>query len=146
MHRGRRIEPERNCDFCNKPLPRLRHPNTKYCDPICRQRDRWAQKNESKGVRCLVCQKIYKRVGSHVVQVHGYANTLEYRREFGLMARETHTEEHAAEMRSKAKATDNLESGAHRRYRKGGDHGEKVKEFWRNREQKLGTRKRHIPK
>lgn len=142
MSRGKRIEPEAECEFCNKPLPILRHPSTKFCDPICRGRYRYTQKNEAKGKKCMVCGKWYRRVGSHVVQIHGYQNVLEYRREFGLMARETRTDDHATEMRAKASTIDNLKLGVDTRYKKGGDHGEKVKQFWQNREKKLGHRKR----
>lgn len=145
MHRGRRVEPERDCDFCGKPLPTIRHPKTKFCNPTCRQRYRWAQLNKGKGIKCLICGNFYARVGSHVVQVHGYDSVAQYRKEFGLMARETRIDTHAAEMRSKAVTADNLERGAPYRYVKGGDHGERVKEFWRNRERKLGTRARNIP-
>lgn len=102
--------------------------------------------NGGKGIKCLVCDKLYKRVGSHVVQVHGYESVLEYRKEYGLMARETRIDEHAATMRAKASTHSNLERGVETRYKKGGDHGERVKEFWRNREKKLGTRQRDIPK
>lgn len=142
MHRGRALQPERDCDYCGSKLPDLRHPETKYCNTICRGRDRYARENDKPGIKCLDCGKVFRRVGSHVVQAHGYESTLEYRQEHGLMARETRVDEHAEMMRAKAATLDNLEAGKHRRYRRGGDHGEKVKEFWQNREKKLGSRKR----
>lgn len=142
MNRGRAPQPERDCEFCGNPLPELRHPKKRYCDPVCRQRDKYQQQHAVDGIKCLDCGKVFTRVGSHAVQVHGYENTLDYRREHGLMARETRLDEHAAIMSAKASTIDNLKSGAHRRYVKGGDHPEIVREFWRNREQKLGHRKR----
>jgi len=142
MHRGKAIQPDRDCEYCGKQLPALRHPKAEYCDTICRGRARYARDNDKPGIKCLDCGRIFRRVGSHVVQAHGYESTLEYRREHGLMARETRVDEHAANMRSKVTALGNLGHGAERRYKKGGDHGEKVKEFWQNREQKLGSRKR----
>ena len=144
MHRGKALQPDRNCGYCNKPLPTLRHPDTQYCNPICRGRARYAREHDKPGVICLDCGKMFTRVGSHVVQQHGYESTAEYRKEHGLMARETRTEEHAAEMRSKATTIENLESGASRRYTQGDGHAEAVTEFWDNRENKLGHRKRVV--
>lgn len=146
MHRGKRIEPYAECEFCGKPLPALRHPETRYCDTICRGRARYAREHDKPGVKCLDCGLVFQRVGSHVVQVHGYESTAEYRQEHGLMARETHTSEHAANMKQRvtSKALENLESGVDSRYKKGGRHAARVKEFWDNRESKLGTRRRNI--
>lgn len=140
MHRGKALQPEKECEFCNKPLPALRHPNAKYCDTICRGRDRYAREHNSKGIKCLDCGKYFDRVGSHVVQVHGYSNVIEYRREHGLMAKETHTIEHANKMRAKLadKSLDNLEKGEDNRFVKGGDHADRLKEFWDNRKAKKG--------
>ena len=81
-------------------------------------------------VKCLECGLMFVRVGSHVVQVHGYESALEYRREHGLMARETRTAGYAAKMRAKARNYDNLENGASTRFVKGGDHPEMLKNFW----------------
>ena len=141
-HRGKALQPDRDCDYCSAQLPELRHPNARYCDPTCRQRDRYQREHEVEGIKCLDCGKIFTRVGSHVVQVHGYESVAEYRQEHGLMARETHTEQHAREMSRKAQAYDhrNLEAGKPHRYHKGGDHGEKLKEFWKNRNKKRGNR------
>lgn len=138
MNRGKALQPERDCDYCGKPLVALRHPNAKYCDTICRGRDRYAQEHDEPGLKCLDCGKVFVRVGSHVVQVHGYESAAEYRVEHGLMAKETRTDEHAACMSEKAQAYDfnNLELGEPHRYREGGDHGEQVTEFWKNRKAK----------
>lgn len=145
MSIGRTLQPDKDCEYCAKPLPALRHPNTKYCDAICRGRDRWQHEHgAANGVKCLDCGKTFTRVGSHVVQVHGYESTLEYRHEHGLMAKETRLDSHASAMRSKVSTMDNLKNGAKTQYIRGGDHGERVKQFWSNREQKLGHRKRKL--
>lgn len=95
-------------------------------------------------IKCLECPLRFRRVGSHVVQVHGYETVLEYRRAHGLMARETRSEGHAKEMRAKASNYENLQNGAPNRYTKGGDHPARLREFWDNREKRLGTRKRNL--
>lgn len=147
MHRGRAIQPKRNCDYCNKPLPDLRHPNAKYCDSICRGRDRYARNHDRPGLQCLDCGKVFVRVGSHVVQAHGYESVAEYRQEHGLMAKETRIAEYAAEMSEKAKQYNhnNLELGRATRYRKGGDHGKRVSDFWNNRKKKAGYKRLGTP-
>jgi hypothetical protein len=140
MHRGKALQPDRDCDYCGSLLPALRHPSTKYCNPTCRQRDRYQIEHDRPGIKCLDCGKLFIRVGSHVVQVHGYGSTAEYLQEHGLMAKETHTQEHIEDMRGKVtyKAMENLQLGKPNRYRKGGDHGEKLKKFWKNRKDKKG--------
>lgn len=138
MHRGKAIQPERDCEYCGTLLPALRHPGAKYCNTICRGRDRYQREHDQPGLKCLDCGKMFVRVGSHVVQAHGYESVTEYRIEHGLMAKETRTDEHAAEMSAKAQAYnfDNLEAGEPHRYQEGGDHGERVTEFWKNRKKK----------
>ena len=141
--RGKSIQPAQECLWDNKPLPELRHPKALYCDAICRGRDRWAREHVGEGVKCLICGKMFNRVGSHVVQVHGYESTAEYTKEFGLLARETHTKSHKIEMREKVtqKAIENLKLGKDNRYVEGGDHGEHLKQFWANR-RRLSERRR----
>lgn len=139
MNRGKAIQPERDCDYCGKPLVALRHPKAKYCDTVCRGRDRYQREHEVAGLKCLDCGKIFTRVGSHVVQVHGYESVIEYRIEHGLMAKETRLQDHADAMSEKAQGYnhDNLELGADNRYKTGGGHGKKVTAFWKNRKKKL---------
>lgn len=138
MHRGKAVQPERDCEYCAKQLPTLRHPKARYCDPTCRQRDRYQREHDVAGLKCLDCGKIFTRVGSHVVQVHGYESVVEYRIEHGLMAKETRLQDHADAMSEKAQNYnhDNLELGADNRYKTGGEHGKKVTEFWKNRKNK----------
>lgn len=95
-------------------------------------------------IRCLECNMLFKRVGSHVIYVHGYSSASEYRKEHGLMLRETRTPAYAKHMAKKASTITNLEKGASNRFKTGGEHKEVVSKFWSNREQKLGTRKRHL--
>lgn len=142
MSRGKAIQPDRDCEYCAKQLPALRHPMARYCNPICRQRDKLDRQRKGKGIKCLDCGKLFVRVGSHVVQVHGYESVIEYKEEYGLASKETHTEEHIALMRSKVTkvSIDNLENGKDNRYTKGGGHGERVSEFWKNRKEKTNLR------
>ena len=83
---------------------------------------------------------MFKRVGSHVVQVHGYASALEYKHEHGLMAKETRTEEHSQLMRNKVtnQSKENLKKGAETRFKSNDGHAEHVKKFWSNRKSKKG--------
>lgn len=89
-------------------------------------------------VKCLECELSFKRVGSHAVQVHGYESTAEYRRAHGLMASETTIKSHREDMSTKAyknmdKIKDNLMKGSTKRFKDGGEHGNRLKEFWNNR-------------
>lgn len=104
------------------------------------QRTRLAKKREAESdeelIKCLECPLKFRRVGSHVVQVHGYENVAEYRYEHGLMARETRLDSHATAMRAKAKTVQNLTKGIATRFTQGGRHGETVTQFWQNRKAK----------
>lgn len=143
MNRGKALQPEKDCEYCGKQLPAMRHPEMRYCDPVCRQRDRYQKEHPVDGLKCLDCGKIFTRVGSHVVQVHGYESVIEYRQEHGLMRQETRLEDHADKMRKKRykHTEENLKLGADNRYKKGGDHGKRVSEFWKNRKQKSEYKK-----
>lgn len=104
------------------------------------QRIRLARKrletSEYNLIQCLECPLKFVRVGSHVVQVHGYENVAEYRKEHGLMAKETRVSEYAKKMSEMASTYENLEAGSHARFKKGGGHGEVVSEFWKNRKKR----------
>ena len=86
-------------------------------------------------------------MGSHVVQVHGYENVIEYRKEHGLMAKETHTKAHADDMRKKVtdKAIENLKRGEDTRFVEGGSHAKDLKKSWDNRKQKKGYIENNTP-
>jgi hypothetical protein len=88
---------------------------------------------EEELIACLECKLKFRRVGSHVVQVHGYKSTLEYRRAGGLMQKETRTKDYAHKMKLKASAIENLALGKRTRFVKGGRHGDVVREFWQAR-------------
>ena len=94
-------------------------------------------------IPCLECSLKFKRVGSHVVQVHGYESALEYRREHGLMGHETRLQSYADNMRAKVgpEALANLERGKDNRYKVGDDHAERVSKFWANRKKKSEYKK-----
>ena len=47
-------------------------------------RDKEALIPSNKKVKCLICNKWYVQLGSHVVQRHGYKSCREYREEMGL--------------------------------------------------------------
>lgn len=95
-------------------------------------------------IKCLECELSFVRVGSHVVQIHGYETVLEYRREHGLMAKETRAPEYAKKMSSLATTIENLKKGASNQFKKGDGHAQAVSEFWNNRELRAGTRKRTL--
>lgn len=84
-------------------------------------------------IKCLECPLSFIRVGSHVVQVHGYENVAEYRREHGLMARETAGAVYRNKMRTLARNYDNLEKGISTRFKPDDGHGQRITEFWKNR-------------
>jgi hypothetical protein len=42
---------------------------------------------EEDGIRCLVCNRVFRALASHVVRTHGYASTQSYREEFGITNR-----------------------------------------------------------
>lgn len=140
MHRGRSIQPSRDCEYCGLELPALRHPKAKYCNPLCRERARYHRKYVEQGVKCLVCNKPFVRVGSHVVQAHGYESVGEYRKEYGLMSKETRLDGYADKMGRLARNKKNLKAGRDNQYIKGGSHGDAVSEFWVNRKTKAGYR------
>ena len=95
-------------------------------------------------IKCLECNLAFKRVGSHVVQVHGYDSAKHYRKTHGLdwkTGRATTVPQHREHMAKLVKQNGtihNLESGAKHRFTKGGDHGKVVSEYWKMK--KDGTR------
>lgn len=105
------------------------------------QRERHQRKRlerNPKLIQCLECDLSFVRVGSHVVQVHGYESAWEYRRKYGLIKKETVLQEHAEEMREKAKNHENLKSGRDQRFKPGND---SAKQFWDRRlKQKKGKK------
>ena len=131
MARGKAPQPPKPCGFCGQPLPEVRHPQARFCNPICRERKRWER---AEGVACLVCGKKYKRVGSHVVQVHGYGSSADYRWEFGLAQSETRMDDYAQTMSKKFKPDRSsvVEAGKHTRF-KPNDERIKTAEWWRKR-------------
>lgn len=81
-------------------------------------------------IKCLECPLSFTRVGSHVVQVHGYGNVSEYRLSHGLKSTDTSTPAHRQKMHDLNKSAANLVKGVDNRFKKGGDHGIAVSKYW----------------
>lgn len=63
------------------------YPNSEYCCSNHRQREKWYRNNldnDVEKIQCLECNGQYVKIGSHVVQVHGYETAREYRIAHGL--------------------------------------------------------------
>lgn len=138
MARGKAPQPPKPCGFCGQPLPEVRHPSAAYCNPTCRQRKQWER---AEGVACRVCGRKYKRVGSHVVQVHGYDSSADYRWEFGLAQSETRLDGYADTMSEKfdPKRSSVVEAGKATRF-KPKDERIKTAEWWRKRRENESKR------
>lgn len=99
-------------------------------------------------IKCLECSLRFTRVGSHVVQVHGYESAKEYRKNHGInwkTGKETTVQSHRDVMSKKTrenKTIKNLQNGASTRFVKGGNHGKIVSEYWKiKRESKISANK-----
>jgi phosphoribosylanthranilate isomerase len=94
---------------------------------------------EEKLIRCLECDLAFARVGSHVVQVHGYESAKEYRKAHGLDWKSGKTtcvpshREYMAKMSKQNGTEKNLLRGASHRFKKGGKSSEVVKDYWRQK-------------
>ena len=88
-------------------------------------------------VKCLECNLWFLRVGSHVVQVHGYETARDYKLAHGLdwkTGKDTAAKEYRQHMAAKAKENGteaNLEAGAKYRFTKGGRSGEIISNYWK---------------
>lgn len=99
-------------------------------------------------IKCLECSLRFTRVGSHVVQVHGYESAKEYRKNHGInwkTGKETTVQSHRDVMSKKTrenKTIKNLQNGASTRFVKGGNHRKIVSEYWKiKRESKISANK-----
>jgi hypothetical protein len=91
------------CQFCNKEYELKPHErNSKFCSATCRNKNvyynkggkEWQEKyrakqqkqqyNKDNAVKCEVCGRYFKQVGTHVVQAHGYKTAREYREDYGF--------------------------------------------------------------
>lgn len=92
---------------------------------------------DEKLIKCLECSLEFARVGSHVVQVHGYESAKEYRKAHGLdwkNGKTTCIESHRKRMADLSKENGtmhNLEKGAIYRFKKGGESSKIVKDYWK---------------
>lgn len=88
-------------------------------------------------IKCLECNLWFVRVGSHVVQVHGYETARDYKLAHGLdwkTGKDTASKEHRQHMGAKAKENGteaNLEAGAKYRFTKDGRSRELVSNYWK---------------
>lgn len=111
----------------------------KFCSAKCRTRstniryreaqrkwqlarlDREARLPGESKIQCLICQKWYTQLGSHVVIRHGYKTAREYREEYGLDVKKGLTKGSYRALLSKQvyeKGTiENLKSGARFRFK-----------------------------
>jgi hypothetical protein len=88
------------CSQCKKEFtPRPHANNIKYCSVLCRnkvyykkrggaeaQREylyKRAEGDKRPKIKCQICGKAYRQVGSHIAQVHG-CTAREYREEYGF--------------------------------------------------------------
>ena len=88
------------CKLCKKEFtPKKNAHNVKYCSQLCRnrvyykerggaeyQRDYLYSKTSKNGlpkIKCQICGKYYRQVGSHISQAHGMT-AREYREEYGF--------------------------------------------------------------
>lgn len=102
-------------------------------DEQCKRRELKRIKENDELIKCLICNMKFIKVGSHVVQKHGYENAKQYRKEFGLSKRESTTNIYRKHMKDIARNSDNLINGKDSRFKKGGNHGERVKEYWKQK-------------
>lgn len=97
-----KIEIRKTCKVCEGPINETRFRT--YCSTKCRnhfhnskpervkksvdanraKRDKAAEKPSPNKIKCLVCNRYYVQVGSHVVLAHGYESAREYRKEYGF--------------------------------------------------------------
>jgi hypothetical protein len=92
----------KKCLFCGKEiLPKKNAHNVKFCSPTCCSRNRYYSKNMKEAqrktrleklsqlysgdelIKCQICGKSFRQVGSHIWQMHG-CTAREYREEFGF--------------------------------------------------------------
>lgn len=88
------------CLLCKKEFKQKQHANNqKYCSAICRRKVEYKRKGgaefqreylQKKALRdgkpriqCKICDKWFRQVGSHIVQIH-QMTAREYREEFGF--------------------------------------------------------------
>lgn len=100
--------------------------------------------NEEQLIKCLECSLTFVRVGSHVIQVHGYQSAQEYRKAHGLdwkTGKATAIASHRNRMGKLAKENGTesniIEKGAPYRFVKGGRASKIVTEYWKEKHGRL---------
>jgi len=139
-----RVELRENCIMCKKPVPKDKRFRT-YCSKVCRtryynmktvatpearaisnagQRERWRKKHidGKPTVKCLICNKEYRQVGSHIAQSHKMT-AREYRRLYGFDVKKGIIPDDLRELYQQQvrdnHTIDNLKAGAPFRFKKG---------------------------
>jgi len=119
------------CEGCKKEVERTSN-SQRYCNKKCRtscyykrireksnlyQRERWYRKNiatKKNKIKCEVCGRSYRQVGSHITQRHGMT-AREYREEYGFDVKRGQLPEdlrqHKAEKTRENGTIENLKKG-----------------------------------
>lgn len=87
-------------------------------------RERLDRERKALGIKlvtCPICGREFRRLGSHVSQVHGLS-ALEFRHKYGFKHREMTTDEHKAHMRQIITTPANGQVGVKTRFKKGQPH------------------------
>ncbi len=133
---------KKTCRQCKETYtPKAKANNSVYCSVKCRNKytyhnytKKWQQEhnkekqnamyNKDNAIKCEVCGRYFKQVGTHVVNSHGYASAREYREEFGFDLKKGQLPEeyrkHKRDVQHKKCIEDNLiTKGAEFRFKKG---------------------------
>lgn len=93
-------------------------------------------------IQCLECPLKFVRLGSHVVQVHGYENAVAYRKEHGLTKAEMVAPNYKEKMHNLIApvSLENIKDSVATRFPKGERTSQERKEWWENRLKKQGVK------
>ena len=131
----------KKCQWCGEIYtPKKYANNSKYCSKTCANKKAynttikaWAIKdrikkqnamyNESNAIKCEICGRYFRQVGSHVVQAHGYKSAREYREEYGFDVKRGQLPDEYKKIKHdhvfKNKTIDNLKAGEPYRFKAG---------------------------
>ena len=120
-----------HCEYCGKDYETNRK-QTRYCSIQHQRKHRWEREHlfGVDKVQCLDCGRWYVKLGSHVIQSHGYKTAKEYRLEHGLDYKKgIIPESHRALLEDNVRENgtiNNLEKGAKHRFVKGDGRASKI--------------------
>lgn len=128
----------KKCLVCQKTIERKQKANnTKFCSVSCRNKSYqprvslWQQRKQDKiasifspnKIKCLICGRFYRQVGTHIVQRHGIS-ARKYREEFELEVKKGILPQDLRELKGRQAlengTVSNLEKGKVFRFKKGG--------------------------